>query len=319
MILLTADEVRGLLDSAAVLETVEEALRMEHAGMVRWSSPASLRVAGGEGQGRVRVKACSLDGPGVTGLRVLHFPAAGVETRWILLFDAVSGEPLAIVDEAATYGDRSFASVALLAHRVRVDPVDTVAILGAGRIAHAALPYMAHRFPGAAVEIAARHPPAAATLADLARARHGLRATPTSFETAVRRAQVVFGCTSATAPIVRESWVGPGTVVASLEPRELEPALFAGADLRVVDRREQLGEELDDAFGPGASERVDATMAEIVGGAHPGRTAAGQRIVIVSQGLVSQDVLLAERVFRQAVACGLGTAVALPPVPGPAR
>src|SRR3990172_4235447 len=133
---------------------------MEHAGTVRWSSPASLLVAGGDGQGRVRVKACSLDGPGVTGVRVLHFPAVGAETRWILLFDGVSGERLPIVDEAATYGDRSFASVALLAHRVRVDPVDTVAILGAGRIARAALPYVAHRFPGAAVEIAARRPPA---------------------------------------------------------------------------------------------------------------------------------------------------------------
>jgi ornithine cyclodeaminase/alanine dehydrogenase-like protein (mu-crystallin family) len=320
VILLTRDDLRGLLEPAAVLETVEEALRMEHAGTVRWSDPANLRIAGGPGQGRLRVKACSLDGPGVTGVRVLHFPAAGAETRWILLFDAVSGEPLAVVDEVATYGDRSFASVALVAHRVRADAVDTVAILGAGRIARAALAYVADRFPGAAVAIAARRDPAAAELATFAEERHGLDATPASFETAVRTAQVVFGCTSATEPIVRESWVAPGTVIASLEPRELEPALFAGADLRIVDAREPLREELDYAFGDGAADRVDATMAEVVGGAHPGRTEAGQRIVMVSQGLVSQDVLLAERLFRQAVARGIGAEIALPaPTPGPGR
>ena len=320
MILLTADDVRGLLDPALVLETVEEALRMEHAGGVRWSSPANLRVAGDEGQGRLRVKACSLDGPGVTGVRVLHFPSAGVETRWILLFDAVSGAPLAVVDEAATYGDRSVASVALVAHRVRADPVDTVAILGAGRLARAALAYVAERFLGASAVIAARREPAAGGLAMFAKERYALNAMATSFETAVRTAQVVFGCTSATEPIVQEPWVTRGTVVASLEPRELEPALYAGADLRIVDARGPLREELDDAFGEGAADRVDATMAELVGGAHPGRTEAGQRIVIVCQGLVSQDVLLAERLFRQAAARGIGVEIAVPaPEAGPWR
>jgi ornithine cyclodeaminase/alanine dehydrogenase-like protein (mu-crystallin family) len=131
------------------------------------------------------------------------------------------------------------------------------------------------------------------------------------FEAAVRMARVVFACTSATEPIVREPWVAPGTVVASLEPRELEPALFTGSDVRIVDDREALRDELDEAFGPGASELVNATMAEIVGGTVAGRRAPGQRLVVLSQGLVSQDVLLAERVFREAKARGVGTALAL--------
>jgi len=40
-------------------------------------------------------------------------------------------------------------------------------------------------------------------------------------------------------------------VVALLEPREVEPALFAGAVMRIVDAQEPLREELDDAFGDG--------------------------------------------------------------------
>jgi ornithine cyclodeaminase len=138
-----------------------------------------------------------------------------------------------------------------------------------------------------------------------------MRATSASFETAVRTAQIVFGCTSSTEPILCEPWVAPGTVLASLEPRELEPALFERSDLRIVDAREPLREELDAAFGEGAADRVDATMAEVVGGAHPGRTAASHRIVILSQGLVSQDVLLADRAFRKAVARRIGAEIAI--------
>lgn len=312
MILLTADDARGLLDPATVLETVEEALRMEHAGTVRWSTTASLRVEDVVGKGRVRVKACSLDGVGVTGVRVLHFPAAGAETRWILVFDEVSGAPLAIVDESATYAERSVASMTLVADRLRADPVGTVAILGTGRMARAALAYVAERFPSAWVAVGARRDAAAATLAAHARERHALRATPMSFEAAVRAAQVVLGCTSASEPIVRDAWVAPGAVVASLEPSELERSLFVRADLRVVDRREGLDEELAEVFGPRAPAKVDATMAEIVGGLHPGRATAEDRVVILSQGLVSQDVLLAERLFRTAVGRGIGTEIALP-------
>jgi ornithine cyclodeaminase/alanine dehydrogenase-like protein (mu-crystallin family) len=312
VILLSGDEIRGLLDPAAVLAVAEEALRMEHAGRVRWGEPENLRVPGAAGQGRLRVKACTLDGPGVTGVRILHFPATGSEARWILLFDARSGEPLAIVDEAGTYADRSFASVALIAHRLRAEPVDVVGILGAGRIARAALAYVADRFPGAAVAIAARRPPAAAELAEIAVTRHALGAAATSFEEAVRGAGVVFGCTGATEPIVADAWVGPGTVVASLEPRECEPALYRRADLRVVDRPGALREELDEAFGPGAAERVDVTMAEIVAGAHPGRLTSRDRVVVLSQGLVSQDVLLAHRLVGEAARRGRGTPARAP-------
>ena len=143
-------------------------------------------------------------------------------------------------------------------------------------------------------------------------ARYGLGATATSFEEAVRGARVVFGCTSATEPILLDAWVMPGTVVASLEPRECDPALYRHADLRIVDLHAALRGELDEAFGSGAAGRVDATMAEILAEVHPGRRSAGDSVVVLSQGLVSQDVLLAHRLLHEARARGLGTAVRPP-------
>lgn len=311
MIFLSADDCRALLEPADVLDAVERALRMEHEGAVRWSTPPSLRVPGGPDRGRLRVKACTLQALRISGVRVLHFAAEGPETRWIALFREGSGEPLAIVDESWSYAHRSVASVALLAARLRPTEVRSVALVGAGRMARAALSYLGDLFPGAPLAIASRRAETRAALAADARQDHGLDARPSDAEVAVRGAQVILACTSAIRPVVLEPWVRPGAVVASLEPRELDPMLFSSVALRVVDSREQLGDELDDAFGADASGRLDATFAEVVAGAHPGRSRESDRVVVLSQGLVSQDVLLAYEAWRAASAAGAGTSLAL--------
>ena len=319
MIFLSAEDCSQLLDPGAVLEGVEEALRMEHAGTVRWSSPRSMRVtAEEERDGRLRVKACALDANGIMGVRVLLFPGAGADTRWVLVFDDATGEPLGIVDEAWTYLHRSIASVASLAHRLRRSDVRAVGLIGAGRIARAALPYVDRLFPGTSLLIASRREETRAALAALARDRHGIEADPVPIEQAVRDAQVVLACTNAASAIIDDAWVGSGAVVGSLEPRECDPLLFDRADLRIVDSREQLQDELSETFGPGAHERIDATMAEVIAGAHPGRTDEGQRIVVLSQGLVSQDVLLAARAYHEAMARGMGIQIPIPSTIAPA-
>jgi len=313
MIFLSAEDCSHLLDPGAVLEGVEEALRMEHAGTLRWSNPRSMRVtAGGEGDGRLRVKACALDADGIMGVRVLLFPGAGADTRWVLVFDDTTGEPLGIVDEGWTYPHRSIASVALLAHRLSGSEVRTVALIGAGRIARTAVPYVDRLFPGASLLIASRREETRTALAAFARDRYGIEADPVPIERAVREAQVVLACTNAASAVIDDAWVGSGAVVGSLEPRECDPLFFDRADLRIVDSREQLQDELSETFGPDAHERIDATMAEVIAGAHPGRTDDGQRIVVLSQGLVSQDVLLAARAYREAMARGVGIDIPIP-------
>jgi ornithine cyclodeaminase/alanine dehydrogenase-like protein (mu-crystallin family) len=57
-------------------------------------------------------------------------------------------------------------------------------------------------------------------------------------------------------------------------------------------------------------------MAEVAAGVHPGRGTARDRIVVLSQGLVSQDVLLAHRLVDEALARGLGASVRPPWNPG---
>lgn len=274
-----------------------------------------MRLPGGSGGSRYRVKAAAATGVG--GLRMLVFPPDGPDTRLIMLFDDATGEPRAIVDESWTYPQRSVASVVLLARRLAVPVVGKVALIGAGRLAEAALPYFRRLFPGAVMSVASRREATRARLAQLARQQFGIAAAAGSPEESVRGAQVIVGCTSARTAVLDDSWVEPGAVVASLETAECGPAFYFGADLRIADSPEQLEDELRDCYGSEAPGRLDATMAEVIVGDHPGRTDTAQRILVLSQGLASQDVMLAARALRAARERGVG--VPLPVLPSPRR
>lgn len=317
VLFLSADDCRRLLDAPAVLEAVEEALRMDHAGAVRWPVPRSILVPAGERGARVRVKACGLDGSGAVGVRVLVFAPGGGQTRWVLVFDDDTGEPRALVDESWTYAERTAASAVLSAHRLRPPRVRRVGLIGAGRVARAALRYLGRLFPGTAVAVSSRRQETRRRVAALAAELLGMEAEAVDVEDAARGSQVVLLCTGAPSPVLSDRWVGPGTVVGALGTGECDPEFFARADLRVADSPEQLEEELVEAYGEGAPGRIDASVADVVTGAHPGRTQEGQRILVLSQGLASQDVLLAARAYREAGTRRAGTPLPIGALPGP--
>ena len=60
---------------------------------------------------------------------------------------------------------------------------------------------------------------------------------------------------------------------------------------------------------------VDATVAEVVSGKHSGRTSETQRVLIITQGMASQDVALANLVYQRALAkkIGMTLPIELPP------
>lgn len=311
LIFLSPEDCREVLTEDDVLRSVDEALRLGDEGGVRWSVPRSMRVGGGAEGSRFRVKACAVDAVGLGGVRVLVHASGGGETRWVILYDDATGTPRAIIDERWTYAQRSVATLLLVAERLAVPPVRKVALIGAGRMAHASLAYVARLFPQAAVAITSRREERRSRLSAIARER-GLTASPLPAEDAVKNAQVVVGCTNARTAVLDDGWVGRGTVVASLDPAECGPDFYFRADLRIVDSREQLDDELRARYGKEAPERVDATMGAVITGRHPGRTAAGQRMLLLSEGLASHDVILAGRAYEGAVARGVGTALTVP-------
>ncbi len=109
----------ALLSVEDALRICEDVYRMHARGSVVWSSPPSFKLDVAEGfNNHWHVKSALLKDIPTTGVRLYNYYDDGVRntvgdlgcTRYIVLSDPHSGEPLAIVDEHWSYAIRSAAA-----------------------------------------------------------------------------------------------------------------------------------------------------------------------------------------------------------------
>jgi ornithine cyclodeaminase/alanine dehydrogenase len=127
-------------------------------------------------------------------------------------------------------------------------------------------------------------------------------------------------------PVLLGRWLAPGMTVVSVgstvpEQREVDPETIARADVIVADVAGEVLHDTGDLIaaraagaingGTGADDRV-ASLAGLVSGAFPGRTAAGQVALYKSVGSAVQDLAVAAMCVRAAMDGGLGTRAAVP-------
>src|SRR3954469_21426892 len=272
-IYITAAQTRELLTADDVLAEIERVIAWDAAGLVRWPSPPNMNMRD-RFENHYHLKACILDEPSVAGFRLVSHSATDEQsqdaTRFVVLVDVESSRPLAFVDETWTYAQRTVASIVMAARRLAREDAGTLALVGAGRLATTALEYYARLFKLREVRIASRRAETRGALAKKASERFGIKARPAdTIEEAVRGADLILTATNSARAMLEESWVGPGTVVATLDSAEPGRELVEKADLFVVDSREQLKKELTELFGPDAPGWIDATVAEVVSGKHP--------------------------------------------------
>ncbi len=297
-----------------MLAEIERVVSWDAAGHVRWPEPRNMNMRD-RFENHYHLKACILDRISVAGFRLVAHNATDETsqdaTRFVVLVDVESSRPLAFVDETWTYAQRTVASIVMAARRLARDGAGTLALVGAGRLATTALEYYTRLFRLNDVRIASRRPETRTALATRARAQYGIAARAAdSIEAAVRGADLVLTATNSARAMLEESWIAPGAVVAALDSAEPGRNLAEKADLFVVDSREQLRKELIELFGADAPGWVDATVAEVVSGKHPGRTSPDQRALIITQGMASQDVALAHLAYRRALERRLGQPMA---------
>lgn len=309
-IYLTARQCRELLTPEDVLAEIERVVAWDAKGLVRWPSPPNMNMRD-RFENHYHLKACILDELSVAGFRLVSHNATDETsqdaTRFVVLVDVESSRPLAFVDETWTYAQRTVASIVMAARRLAREGAGTLALVGAGRLATTALDYYTRLFKLREVRIASRRAETRASLASRASAKYGITARPADdIEAAVRGADLVLTATNSGRAMLEERWIAPGAVVAALDSAEPGRDLAQKADLFVVDSREQLRKELTELFGTDAPGWVDATVAEVVSGKHPGRTSPEQRVLIVTQGMASQDVALANLAYQRALKRNLG-------------
>jgi ornithine cyclodeaminase/alanine dehydrogenase-like protein (mu-crystallin family) len=225
----------------------------------------------------------------------------------IVVIDAATGAPAALMDGDAITAARTAAGSRLATRLLAREDADVLAVIGTGVQGDAHLRAMARERDWADVRVFGRREGSARDLA----ARHDATAAP-SVEDAVRGAGVVCVATSATEPVLFHDHLDPGTHVNSVgfvaEGRELDPALVAAA-LVVVESRES-------ALAPPPAGSTDlegadahAELGEIVAGTRPGRTSGDELTLYKSVGVALEDDAAARLALRGAEERGLGRVV----------
>jgi ornithine cyclodeaminase len=235
-------------------------------------------------------------------------PARGLDTHQgvVVLYDAETGVPEAILDASAVTEIRTAAATAVATDVLARRDARVLAILGAGVQARAHL--RALRTKREFTEIRAYAPN---------RQLDGATACATA-EEAVRGADVVVAATNSRTPVLSHDWLAPGAhlnaIGASLPSvYEIEPETFAQATV-FADSRESVEHEAGEyrvARELGLAAEVTAELGEVLSGAHPGRTSDSELTLFRSLGIAVEDLAAGRAAVDVARARGLGTEVAL--------
>lgn len=236
----------------------------------------------------------------------------------VLVLDAASGAPLALIEGSHLTALRTGAASGLATKLMAREDARTVALFGAGVQARTQLAAVRAVRDIREVRIVSRTPQSAQRLAD----------ELTGLETrvladsgaAVRGADIVVTATTSATPVVFGRDVEPGTHVNAIGAytatmREVDADVVRRARVVVDTRQGALAEagDLIMAIRERAitTDHIVAELGEVVNGTIAGRTSEEEITLFKSVGHAAQDVALARRVLDVAVSRRLGTTVSL--------
>jgi ornithine cyclodeaminase/alanine dehydrogenase-like protein (mu-crystallin family) len=319
---LSNQDVKKVLDLGRAIEITEQALRDHSESRVIWSTPEDLAIKPEQGW-QSWVTGCALATQPVAGFRIRSIKAAGGSRdpsrpargprRILVLSDREGGEICAVMDEDWCHAVRTAAAAAVACRLLARKGAATMAMLGAGDTARAAVPVMAKAFPLKEIRVTSRTPESRQNYAKEIGREYNLKIRPvSSTEEALRGADLVVSATTTSIPFVRDSWLGEGITVYSIgKHQEMESEFYKNADKFVVDswehcrNKSDLQRMLKEQF---LSEKdLYAELPEILAGKKTGRQSDRERIFIRAIGLVNQDIAMADWIYRHALDTGVGT------------
>ncbi|MFO7245699.1 MAG: ornithine cyclodeaminase family protein [Thermaerobacter sp.] len=323
---LSGDDVASVLTMEAAVEAVRQAyvavyrrtvqmpLRM-HLPSERYGGLNLFMPSSDPDLGRTVLKALSVYGDN---------PARGLPAIMgvVLVFDAVDGRPLAVMDAARLTGLRTGAASGVSSQVLARPDSRVLAVIGAGAQAPFQVDAVLAVRPIEEVRLYSRTRSRAEALAAQVRQRRpDLRVVVTdSAGAAVREADIICTATNAVEPVLADADVKPGThvsAVGSFTPamRELPADLLARAGRVYVDQREAALEEAGEvihALQAGVlAEDALIELGAVLAGEAEGRRDPEEVTVFKSSGLAAQDLYAAARALEAAESRGAGVEVSL--------
>jgi ornithine cyclodeaminase len=316
LLVLTEQDVEELLDLDELREAVGAAMADLSAG--RASMPPRIAALVEEREALLGAMPAYLPSAGALAVKLVTLFPQNVDRPThqaaILVFDAETGTPVALLDGTHVTATRTAAGSALATSLLAREDASVLALIGTGVQARTHARAIALVRPLEEIRVAGRSREKAEALA--AELGPPARAVD-SCEEALAGADVVAATTHATAPVVRREWLAPGTHVNSvgLNPvgREVDEATVADALLVVESRASALAPP--PAGAPELAgldpDRVHAELGELVAGTRPGRSSPEELTLYKSVGVAVQDAAAAALVLRRARERGRGTTVEL--------
>jgi alanine dehydrogenase len=310
----------ALLSVDDALRICEEVYGMHARGSVVLSNPPSFKLDVADGfHNHWHVKSVFLKELPATGVRLYNYYDDGLRntvgglgsTRYIVLSDPHSGEPVAIVDEHWSYAIRSTAAATIACKWVGPRRPRVLGLVGIGTMGTNALRCLANMYKFEEIRCTSRRPETRAAFAQKWSEALEIPVVPKdTVEEVVRGADIAVGGTTSGDVVSREPWLKPGCTFISLARRELDPAGWSKMDKVVIDSWEfnMLQREFRRTVEAGlfSREQLHAEIHQLVSGEKRGRERDDERILIHTTGLVSQDVALAHFSYRNALEKGLG-------------
>ena len=318
---LTSADVDDLAGPAEYVAAVRDAYRQVGEG-----APAEPRtkLLNRDPPGMLTTYAALLPETGAMG-GYTYSAGFGAGDAWFVtpLFDAESGEPLAVLDGASMNPFKTGAAGATAVDVLAREDATEVAVIGSGAQARGQLATTATVREFEAVRVfspTAEHREAfAEEFAD--RIDPAVSAVESASE-AVAGADVVITATNASDPVIDDADVEPGTHVTAMgqyhpKKNELPPELVARATY-VPDIRERAAQDAGSFLaavevGLVDEDHVAADLGEVVAGGHPGRTSEEEITVFDSGGTGIETVAAAQMLYERASELGRGQTIDFAP------
>ncbi len=316
MLLVTADEIPGLLPMAEAIQTMREAFVSISNGDLEVADRQALKLDGGT----ALVMGAARSGVGTAGKLMSVIP--GNRDRglpgtvgMLLLMDGETGEPLALMDATALTARRTAAANGCAIDLLARSDALTGLLVGCGTQATEQLLMMDTVRGLREIRVMGADPGESGSFADRMQERVGasLRAVSDP-AAALEGVDLVISATTSIEPVIPGSAVPDGCHVSGIgsfrpDMREFDRALLERAGIYVESRATALEEagELIDARAAGITAPEQWTeVGEVLAGRSPGRVEPGQVTFFKSVGHAAYDLFAARAVFEAARARGAG-------------
>jgi alanine dehydrogenase len=316
---LSRADVARVLDVPTAIRVVREAFKAMARGQAVMPPKIYLPLSGGSD---FRAMPAFLASPPACGMKWVNVHPRnrrlGLPTVMALIAinDPATGVPLAVMDGLLITKLRTAAATAVAAQVLARRNSQVAGLIGCGAQADAQVLALAELFRLSRVKVWGRAAGEAVRFAArMRRALPRIAVEPcASLERCARETDILVTLTPSTRPLVRRSWLSPGTHINAVGAdapgkQELDPRILREAVV-VVDEREQAihGGELNVPIRQGLyhPRRIRGTLGELLLGRRAGRRSREELTVFDSTGLAIHDVAVAAAVLRRAQRLRIG-------------